>query len=343
MLDEIQHICEILDDEGFTTKNFLILMNERHISIEAYEMAKKMGLIEIKNKNTVISDLGSIFQSIRTKNTKDLNKSQNQFIFENCLFQNKELEKFERFLISFEEDGDHVYKLFEDEIEEQNIGDENIIRFLEELTVLEWKVVEKRFEITKDFVKILTKYKLLEPESKIGNSFERNKQNKNKTLKELELSLEERKKIGKLGEELALDYERSQLKEKGWTNRLYDFNIKNNKKNLVANQNLEVGYDISSYKTKTSDRVDKYIEVKSRKEKKKSFIISHHEILAAQKYSKIKESYFIYFYYNLGKEKPKKPTRIIPFEKLKIDICNKCPGLVEPSYYVDISHLFEEK
>jgi len=344
MLEEIQNICEILDKGEFTTSAFTILLNEKQISSDAYEMAKKMNIVRENGKNTIITNLGISFFSMSETLTK-LSNLQKQFIFERCVIRNEKLKEANIFLLNFEHEGDYIYKLFVEEIEDNDIdASEEMLAMLEELDVIKHNVKENSFEIIDESVKALTKYKLEFPiQDHVRDMSNRNQNKGKKTQAGLELSLKERQRIGKRGEKLALRYERKKLEEKGWINRVYDFNQINNRQNLVANEDLGAGYDISSYKTRISSNVDKYIEVKSRKNKDKSFIISEHEIQAGRKYSKIKNSYFIYFYNNLDKEEPPEPTKIIPFESLKIDICEKCSGLVSPSYIVDISHLFDKE
>ena len=330
MIREIQDICEILDKGKFTTSPLNDLLNKRQIPNNIYELAKKLNLIVVEGKNTKITDDGIMFFSMSESLSK-LTDAQTKFILESCILGNPNLDSVNDFLMNFKHDGDFIYKLYDIEIEEKDIQAENtILSLLEELDVIERNVNESSFEINKIFVKILNKYNL---SNKI-------RKKRLKTQQALDLSLKERKRIGEIGEKLALRYERRMLKEKEWTNRLGDFDELNSKEKLVAKADLEAGYDISSFKTKISDSVDKYIEVKSRKAKEKSFIISEPEILAGQKYSKIKNSYFIYFYYNLGKEEPEEPTKIIPFEKLRIEMCEKCPGLFMPSYKIDIDYLF---
>ena len=330
MLNEIQVICKILDKNNFSTGPLHSLLNTKQISNDTYEIAKKLNLIEEIGKNTQITKAGITFFSV-SETLSTLNDMQKNFIFENCVIENKKLEEVNTFLLNFQHDGDFVYKLFENEIEEKNIPSDNYwLSFLEELGVVEFDAKTKSYTITKKYLKSFTRYKL---SNKI-------RKKRKKTQAELDLSEKEKKRIGDRGEKLALEYERNLLEQKGWKNRVADFDEANSKENIVAKEHLEVGYDISSYKTKNSDSVDKYIEVKSRKAKEKSFIISEPEILAGQKYSKIKNSYFIYFYYNLGKEEPEEPTKIIPFEKLRIEMCEKCPGLFMPSYKIDIDYLF---
>ena len=330
MLHGIQTICQILDKDNFTTVPLHRLLNEKQIPSFTYDIAKKLNLIEEIGKNTQITEAGMTFFSM-SETLSELNEMQKNFIFDNCIFENKKLEDVNTFLLSFQHDGDFVYKLFQNEIEEKNIpDDEGLLSFLEELDVISKNVEQDSYEISKKYLKTLNRYKL-------SNKIRKKRKS---TQTELDLSNKEKKRIGDLGEKLALQYERGLLEKKGWKNRVADFDEVNSKENIVAKNELEAGYDLSSYKTKTSTNIDKYIEVKSRKFKEKSFIISEPEITAGRIYSKIKNSYFIYFYYNLGKESPPEPTKIIPFESLKFEICKECPGLFKPSYKIDISDLF---
>ena len=144
------------------------------------------------------------------------------------------------------------------------------------------------------------------------------------TESELNEILDEQKKIGNRAESLSLTFEKNEFEKKKWTYQA------NNVK-LIAKKNVKAGYDIESFLTRNSKLNhsgfgDKHIEVKGRKWKEFSFIISANELKIGNLISKKKnEQYFIYFWNNLGSQNPPTvPTRIIPFEKLKIKLCKNC-------------------
>jgi hypothetical protein len=94
---------------------------------------------------------------------------------------------------------------------------------------------------------------------------------------------------------------------------------------------VSAGYDVESFLTKNSKlnklgSGDKHIEVKGRKWKEFSFIISTNELKIGNLISKKKnEQYLVYFWNNLGsKNPPIVPTKIIPFKDLKIELCKNC-------------------
>ena len=340
MISEIQSICDLVKGKKFTTSVLLTQLNQSGGKLgtnwlRVYRLAEELGLIRKIDRDTAITEAGFVFFSM-SKTLSSITEEQRKFIFESSVLGNKKLKDVNEFLNNFRHDGDFIFKIFGNEIEEKGIlTDGDMFALLEELDVIEWNVDDKCWCMKEKFSKNFNKHNIRRDVDS------RNLKN-NSVLSQdkFEETEEEKIRIGDIGEDLALKYERKMLKDKGWTIQVQEFDHWNSKENLVAKQNLHAGYDISSFKTKTSSVVDKYIEVKSRKYGNKSFIIGEGEILAGKQYSKEKKSYFIYFYHNLEKEKPDKPTKIIPFEYLDINLCKKCPELIDPHYNVDLKKFF---
>ena len=151
----------------------------------------------------------------------------------------------------------------------------------------------------------------------------------------------DQKDVGNKAEEFAVKYERLFLKDNGTKEQVEKFNELNSEEKIIATRNIYAGYDVESFRNKKSNvkNPDKNIEVKGRKRKVKSFIISNREVIKGIKYSKQKDrEHWIYFYWNIENmkktniekmnDKEKKdflePTAKIPFEKLNIKPCKNC-------------------
>ena len=137
-------------------------------------------------------------------------------------------------------------------------------------------------------------------------------------FREIDKLLEEQKRIGFLAEELTIKYEKERLEKK----KLFQ-ESKNVQQisQIYANR----GYDIESFSKKTTSlKPDLFIEVKGRKHRLMSFIISANELLVAKQ---LGSQYAIYFWNNLGSNIiPSAPIKIIkdPFKTLNIQECDNC-------------------
>lgn len=100
------------------------------------------------------------------------------------------------------------------------------------------------------------------------------------TQKQLEELLEKQKKIGELGEDIVVEYEKERLNSLG----LVDLSQKVRR---ISNENCRAGYDIISY---YADGTEKFIEVKSSTATSLDFYISINEL---EKANKLKGKYSI--------------------------------------------------
>ena len=135
---------------------------------------------------------------------------------------------------------------------------------------------------------------------------------------QIDILLEEQKRVGLLAEQLTMKYEKERLQKK----KLSQESKSVQQISLIfANK----GYDIDSFSKKTpSLKPNLFIEVKGRKHRLLSFIISANELFTAKQLGK---QYAIYFWNNLGsKTPPSFPTKIIedPFNTLNIQECENC-------------------
>lgn len=117
----------------------------------------------------------------------------------------------------------------------------------------------------------------------ILDNFKKNQHNKKRgiTLIELKNKLLLQDKLGEVAENLALIYEK---------NLLIKENIHKNPI-IISNLDVAAGYDIASYMHRESQRLDKFIEVKSCSDSRLQFYMTNNEIEKAKFF---KEAYFLY-------------------------------------------------
>ena len=270
-----------------------------------FNLCKRLKLFQQRNRRVVITDLGLDIIDMQEKKI-DLTNEQKNFIANNCVFDNPNFNELNEFFRSIPYNSQ--LKKFGFEIDE-----------------LSPKVNQNLTKLPKSDFSILTQLEILEKKSNfwvVAKDYQpkleiRKKSNrKQMTEQQLEKILNEQKRIGNLAEEFSINYEKEELKKKGW--KWQADHIKQISKDFV-----NAGYDIESFFSKNQKR-DKLIEVKGRKRRTNSFIISANEIQVAAETGK---DYFIYFWNNLGsKEPPKTPTRIIrnPHKELSFGKCKNC-------------------
>jgi len=340
MIDKIHELCKHLDKEGQDAGLLISRLNRNYgHSIDfqpIYELAVKLRLIREKEKRAQITDNGSFFYSMSGSGEK-INDKQKQFIYERCILKNEEnFAEINLFINNFVFE-DYVLKIFDQVMAEKAVDPGNeYIQLLDELDVIKREPEEQCYTITPKYTKDSSRYIA-------KNSAELSQDNYDE-------SDEEKIRIGQIGEDLAVEYELKELRkkihrDKRWKKKVEEFQEINSRENIVAKRNIRAGYDVSSFLTSTSPLrwtrektpcTDKHIEVKSRKFKDKSFFISKGEVKKGLEYSSVKKnSHFIYFYHNLENEKPDRPTKIIPFEKLDIKLCKNCE-----KYLADIKKFF---
>ena len=334
MINEIKIILRAIQDNqiknGKVETRFLHRILDHHALLDinwnqTYALAIKLGLIkEIKNY-TKSTENGLIFESMKEDSDK-LSLQQKKFIFKKCILDNSNFKSINHFSKNVKFTDDNVLELFIEDMKTKKIGltttDKQI---LYELGIAAEQSKKPSWKINEEFSSDVQNHQM-----GIGNDL---------TDDELDEIKKEQKEIGKRAEKFAKIYEEKYLAKKGWTEQVKKFNDINSPEKIVATKKIGIGYDLSSFLKKDSQKPDKNIEVKGRKKREKSFYMSRNEILKGQKYSKDKNlQHWIYFYYDLGKHEKSsylEPTKKILFKNLHIKLCDNCYN-----YLVKIDQFF---
>jgi len=263
----------------------------------ALTFSEKLNLVEINGDDIAFSQKGREFLSKMSKRNQetilDPNPEQIDFLkkifFESNTLQSEFSEIIELFWV---DESDKQPKLA-CILEKDHKFDKIFLLFLEETGIFEYD--GRRINCTHNLPQI----------SKIKN--------KATTLSEedLEEKLEENKRIGKLGEELAIKEEEKRLKEK--ENRVdLAFDIKQ-----VSITDVYAGFDLKSYNNSNSSlsKHDRMIEVKSTRNSSPRFYWSSNEVKKAEEYG---VNYWIYLWTSVELEKRKLIKIQNPYEKFFI-------------------------
>ena len=313
-ISSIIFILDILIDNKILTKKILMLnLNNLRLSehvnwYKTYELGIKLGLLKESKGYSSATNIGENFHSMNI-HKQHLSDQQKKLVFTKCVLKNGNFLNINLFLDLFTSNEKWDSELFRTVTALENhdlMLDEKL--WLLQLEVL--KITPKKYLINK-------KYSGKMNQNRITNSNEM-------TDSELDEILEEQKRIGDMAEDLTFKFEKNEFNKKNWSYQA------NNVK-LISKKNVGAGYDVESFLTKNSKlnklgSGDKHIEVKGRKWKEFSFIISVNELKIGNLISKKKnEQYLVYFWNNLGsKNPPIVPTKIIPFKDLKIELCKNC-------------------
>ena len=308
-INDIQLFLKILDDfhdsKGISHDNLLSLIQEKirltqwNFELEdILQLGISLNLFHQKNDYISLSQKGLDVIELNDGNF-DLNELQLEFISENCFFNNPNFSKLFNFLKLFKFDKKQKtlvlnpkYYPIPRKLSTELLTQLNIVNIDSSL----WKINPKYIQ----FIEIIDHKK------------------KSITQNQIDKLLEEQKRIGFLAEELTIKYEKERLEKK----KLFQ-ESKNVQQisQIYANR----GYDIESFSKKTTSlKPDLFIEVKGRKHRLMSFIISANELLVAKQ---LGSQYAIYFWNNLGSNIiPSAPIKIIkdPFKTLNIQECDNC-------------------
>lgn len=275
---------------------------------ELLAAATRLGLLDELANRITLTTHGENILNMSLKGI-DLNHRQLMYIAENCVLTNKTFSHLTNFLKLFVFDKEHETMIYN--TADYPISDTNDMELLTQLDVIHKK---------KNLLLLNRQY--LDFVEDISRSDARHSRETSKfTQERLERILKEQKEIGRLAEDLSIEYEKRRLQKKS----LHDeaSRIKH-----VSTTNVGIGYDIASFRQRTpSMKHDRFIEVKARKHTLNSFIMSHNEIQVAKK---LRSAYVIHFWNGLEYNRPTQPTRIIedPVNKLKIRECKNCLAYV---------------
>ena len=288
-------------EEGIEREQLFRLVQEKHPHIQWHIQSKEilnfgmlLNLFTMNDSNIILTPDGERVASLSHQSV-DLSENQLTYIVKNCFFNNSNFSELIDFLTLFRFDeryGTLVYNTNEHPIPELSTEILYQLRIILNDSPV-WKINTNYTEfVGKKAQRALSQDQLIR-------------------------ILEEQKTVGAKGELLTMQYEKQRLESK----KLFK-EAKAIKQSSI--ENVGQGYDIESFKGENPSLIhDFFIEVKARKDKLYSFIISSNEIHTAKKLGK---NYAVYFWNGIGNDNPKQPERIIidPVDTLKIDECENC-------------------
>ena len=306
---------EFHDSKGIDQKRLFLLLQDKirliqwDFDIETIlQLGISLNLINQKNNRISLSQKGLDVVELYDDNF-DLNESQLQFISEHCFFNNPSFSELFDFLKLFKFDKkQNTLVLHTDDYPIPNKLPVELLSQLQIVTINPdlWMINPRYVQ----FIEIID-----------------NKKHPI-TQNQLEEILDEQKRIGDLAEQLTIKYEKKRLQKK----KLFQ---ESNNVQQISQIYANKGYDVESFSKKIpSLKPDLFIEVKGRKRRLTSFIISANELYVAKQLGK---QYVIYFWNNLGSATPPStPTKIIedPFNTLNIQECDNCLN-----YLISLDHL----
>jgi hypothetical protein len=224
-------------------------------------------ILKLKKDNFEFTKLGE--EILENYKGDYLNKKQEELFIEECFLSGNLSKKVLPLLAEFnEEDSKFWFPITE------IVGvckNPEILPMLYEIKLLEKK--EPKVFINEKFTNKIQKLTVGRPKQEISQ-------------KQIDDSLKIMKKIGNLGEEIALEYERE---------RLVKLDCEKEAQNVerISEEVANAGYDIRSFSGKSDDLIhDRFIEVKSSTDSEFSIHWSHNEMEVAKKYP---DNYWIYF------------------------------------------------
>ena len=314
-ISDLSYILKYFNNSKNIEKNYLFFqLNQNTIRVnwvKLYNLGIELKILNEKNGISEITSEGKKFYSMYG-NSLEFNSEKKLFIFKNNILNNHSFKRINDFLKLFTLNTEDILELYKIQNGYEQFSHSNFCLkssdtdIIFELNIFNYE--DKKITIKDEFAEIILHQKLF-GRSELSQS-------------ELDEILEEQKRVGEQGEELTLQYEKRYFKQKKW-----DYQEKNVR--IIGKKNVRAGYDVESFLTEKSrldlyGMGDKHIEVKSRKYDDFSFIISKNELKMGELLSNRKnEEYLIYFWNNL-ESNPTKPTKIIPFEQLKIKTCENC-------------------
>ena len=225
------------------------------------------GILKLKKDNFEFAKLGE--EILENYEGDYLNKKQEELFIEEC-FLNGNLSKIVLPLLAEFNEKDSKFWFPKNEIVDVCKNPE-ILPMLYEIKLLEKK--ETKIFINQKFTNKIQKLTVGLPKRDISQ-------------KTIDDSLRIMKKIGNLGEEIALEYERE---------RLVKLDCEKEAQNVerISEESANAGFDIRSFNGKSDDPIhDRFIEVKSSTDSEFSIHWSHNEMEVAKKYP---DNYWIYF------------------------------------------------
>ena len=301
----LKTINEFRNTPGIEKNRLFFLIQEQNPLIQwdieldqIYLLCITLNVLIEKDKRVQITEKGLDLLDLSDSGF-DLNDSQLTYICENCFFNNNKFYELKDFLKLFY--FEKKYNTFIFNTNNYPVPQKLPIELLSQLQIIE--INGNLWKLNPNYIQFIEQEEI----------------NKNNlTPQQLEKILEEQKKVGLKAEQLTMEFEIQRLKK---------MNLKNESQRVKQISLIYVnrGYDIESFSKKSpSFKHDFFIEVKGRKHRLSSFIISSNELRVAKNLGR---KYSIYFWNGLGsKNPPTSPSKIIidPYNTLKIQECENC-------------------
>ena len=293
---------------GISKKRLFFLIREKPTTIQwevqTHELLKlgiKLNIFKMNDDRVILTEHGRSVLGMQTSDYT-LNETQQRYMVENCIFNNPNVSDLLEFLSLF------VFDL-QDKTMICNSSDYPLTKIGLEILV-QIGLVSKHGQVWRLNPNYIEFIHEIQQSRSIG-------QGRPISQEELKQILVEQADIGMYGEEISVIYEKQRLTKKSLDRESY--NVKQ-----VSIYNTNLGYDIASFNGKSPSLVyDRFIEVKARKRRVYSFIMSANEIRVAKEKG---TKYVIYFWNGLGHQTPSTPVRTIvdPVNTLHIKECENC-------------------
>ncbi len=264
------HVVQLHEKEEEVKKTFGFqpIIENTYQNYEEFKIfCLDAGILKLKKENFEFTKLGE--EILENYKGNYLNKKQEELFINECFLSGNLSKVVLPLLAEFHEE-DSKFWFPKNEI--VNVcNNSKILPMLYEIKLLE-KIEDKIF-INENFTEKIQKLTVGFPKGKISQ-------------KQIDDSLKIMKKIGNLGEEIALEYERERLEEMGCTKEAQNVE-------QISQEFANAGFDIRSFDGKSEDlNHDRFIEVKSSTDTEFSIHWSHNEMEFAKKYP---DNYWIYF------------------------------------------------
>ena len=233
---------------------------------ETIDFCITVGLLRRKNDRIIISELGGQFLFHNKEKKYSLNDKQKNLLSMNCFLKGKFSKHVQPILEQFRPDHSKMTFVWSNEFGIKLQADGDLLNLLLQSEIL--------FQ-SKDIYLVNPQYAYLVSSFKASHKM---------TSEELEERLAENNEVGKIAENIVVNYEKKRLFDAGCkmeSDRVLD----------ISAIDISAGYDVLSFNDKSFDH-DRFIEVKGSRGTEISFIMSKNEIEVARK---LGEQYWLYF------------------------------------------------
>ena len=232
-------------------------------------LAMRMGLIDTKDSRIYLTELGKKFHDLQNESDYELSSQQQALLIDKCVLNGGLLSETEKIVLQLSPSyNEHTFAWIEADSSPLDC-DRGVLEMLIQLGFL-----------TEDETGFRLNEKYIEDAIRIRRNLAP------KSIEELKKDLEENDEIGKISEQIALDFERNRLLSIGCE-------LEARLVQRVSELDVGAGYDIISF-DRQNDRLmpDRFIEVKGSRGNNLRFYWTRNEI---EKAKVLGQKYWIYF------------------------------------------------